>query len=186
MTRRPRLSSRSWPFLPTSASVRGPRKLLGFRARELGGRRALAAGALIGGTVLGGLFGPLLLADALARACRGGLAAGGTLSDAEDVVTYILTLSGVQAMIIPALVAMRRREMKGAARAMALMPLYYALVCLASWAALFDLAVRPFHWAKTAHGRVRAAGLGASDVRPAASIAAARDCRLTRGLVFPG
>jgi hypothetical protein len=47
--------------------------------------------------------------------------------------------------------------MKGAARAMALMPLYYALVCLASWAALFDLAVRPFHWAKTAHGRVRTA-----------------------------
>ena len=86
-----------------------------------------------------------------------GLAAGGTLSDVEDVVTYILTLSGVQAMIIPALVAMRRREMKGAARAMALMPLYYALVCLASWAALFDLAVRPFHWAKTAHGRARAA-----------------------------
>jgi cellulose synthase/poly-beta-1,6-N-acetylglucosamine synthase-like glycosyltransferase len=137
-------------------------------ARELGGRRALAAGALIAGTVLGGLFGPLLLADALARAFRGGLAAGGTLSDAEDVVTYILTLSGVQAMIIPALVAMRRREMKGAARAMALMPLYYALVCLASWAAVFDLAVRPFHWAKTAHGRARAPTFDTTDVGPTA------------------
>ena len=114
--------------------------------------------------MLGGLFGPLLLADALARAFRGGLATGGTLSDVEDVVTYILTLSGVQAMIIPALVAMRRREMKGAARAMALMPLYYALVCLASWAALFDLAVRPFHWAKTAHGRVRTAACDTTDV----------------------
>ena len=133
-------------------------------ARELGGRRALAAVALIAGTVLGGLFGPLLLADALARAFSGALAAGGTLSDAEDVVTYILTLSGVQAMIIPALVAMRRREMKGAARAMALMPLYYALVCLASWAALFDLAVRPFHWAKTAHGRVRAAAFNPTEL----------------------
>jgi hypothetical protein len=137
-------------------------------ARELGGRRALAAGALIAGTVLGGLFGPLLLVDALARACRGGLAAGGTLSDVEDVVTYILTLSGVQAMIIPALVAMRRRELKGAARAMALMPIYYALVCLASWAALLDLAVRPFYWAKTAHGRVRAAAFDTTNPGPAA------------------
>jgi hypothetical protein len=137
-------------------------------ARDLGGRRALAAVALIAGTVLGGLFGPLLLADALARVFYGGLAAGGTLPDAEDVVTYVLTLSGVQAMIIPALVAMRRREMKGAARAMALMPLYYALVCLASWAALFDLAVRPFHWAKTAHGRVRAAAFDTTDVGPTA------------------
>jgi glycosyltransferase XagB len=84
--------------------------------RELGWRRALAASALITGTVLGGLFGPPLLADALARAFSGGLGAGGTLADAEDVVTYILTLSGVQAMVIPALVAMRRRGMKGAAR----------------------------------------------------------------------
>jgi glycosyltransferase XagB len=125
--------------------------------RELGWRRALAASALITGTVLGGLFGPPLLADALARAFRGGLGAGGTLADAEDVVTYILTLSGVQAMVIPALVAMRRRGMKGAARAMALMPVYYALVCLATWAALFDLALRPFHWAKTEHGRARGA-----------------------------
>jgi hypothetical protein len=137
-------------------------------ARELGGRRALAAGALIAGSVLGGLFGPLLLADALARAFRGGLATGGTLSDVEDVVTYILTLSGVQAMIIPALVAMQRRGMKGHARAMALMPLYYVLVCLASWVALFDLAVRPFHWAKTAHGRAKAAAFDTTDAGPTA------------------
>jgi glycosyltransferase XagB len=40
---------------------------------------------------------------------------------------------------------------------MALMPVYYALVCLATWAALFDLALRPFHWAKTEHGRARGA-----------------------------
>src|ERR1700722_14559669 len=99
--------------------------------RELGWRRALAGSALIAGTVLGGLFGPPLLADALVRAFRGCLGAGGTLADAEDVVTYILTLSGVQAMVIPALVAMRRRGMKGAGGEMALMPLYYALVGLA-------------------------------------------------------
>jgi glycosyltransferase involved in cell wall biosynthesis len=127
--------------------------------RELGGRRALAAGALISGTVLGGLFGPPLLVEALVRAFHGGLAGGGFVATAEDVVTYILTLSGAQAMIIPALVAMRRRGMKGAARSMASMPAYYALVCAATWVALFDLAWRPFYWAKTEHGRVRGAAV---------------------------
>ena len=122
-------------------------------SRELGGRRALAAGALVAGTVLGGLFGIPLLADALSRPFRSGLGLGGPLADAEDVVTYILTLSGVQVIVIPAFVAMHRRGMKGAARAMMFMPTYYALVCLATWTALFDLALRPFHWSKTEHGR---------------------------------
>jgi len=36
------------------------------------------------------------------------------------------------------------------------MPLYYLMISAASWAALFDLAIRPFHWAKTEHGRRRA------------------------------
>ena len=125
--------------------------------RELGARRATSAAALIAGTVFGGLFGPPLLAEALVRAFCGGLAGGGIVATFEDVVTYILTLSGLQALIIPSLVAMRRREMRGAGRAVALMPAYYVLVCLATWAALFDLVVRPFHWSKTEHGRARLA-----------------------------
>jgi len=38
-----------------------------------------------------------------------------------------------------------------------LLPVYYLLISAASWAALFDLAIRPFHWAKTEHGRARTA-----------------------------
>jgi glycosyltransferase XagB len=140
-------------------------------SREVGARRAMAAAALIAGTVLGGLFGPPLLADALLRAFRGDLGAGDALSNAEDVITYVVTLTGVQAMVVPALVAMRSRRMRGAARAMALLPAYYALVCLATWTALFDLALRPFHWAKTEHGRaggaIRAAHAGTNAVRRA-------------------
>jgi len=83
------------------------------------------------------------------------LSGGGIVATTEDVLTYILTLSGLQVMAIPAVVAMRGRGMKGAARAMASMPAYFGLVCLASWVALFDLALRPFHWAKTEHGRAR-------------------------------
>jgi hypothetical protein len=54
--------------------------------------------------------------------------------------------------------------MVGVNGAWASLPVYYALVSAASWAALFDLTIRPFHWAKTEHGRAGAAagaGVGA-------------------------
>ena len=44
----------------------------------------------------------------------------------------------------------------GGGRTLASLPAYYALICLASWAALLELAWRPFHWNKTAHGRALA------------------------------
>ena len=125
--------------------------------RDLGARRALSASLLIGGTVFGGLFGAPLLIDTVWRSLGGGLAPAGPLTMAGDVVVYILALSGLQAMVIPSYVAMRRRGMTRALRALALMPAYYALICAASWAGLYELAVRPFHWGKTEHGRMRLA-----------------------------
>jgi hypothetical protein len=123
--------------------------------RELGLRDGMATLALLGGTVIGGLFGPPLLLEALCRAARESCGWEGATTRAGDVVTYILTLAGAQAVAIPALVAMRRRGMTGAARAMLLLPAYFTLVSLATWAALFDLALRPFHWSKTEHGLSR-------------------------------
>jgi hypothetical protein len=121
---------------------RRPGRLVG----ELGAARALAAGLMIAGTVLGGLFGLPLLVNAML---------GGSDDTAGRVFTYILTLSGAQALMIPAVVASRLRGMRGLARAIVCMPAYYALVFAATWAAVFDLALRPFHWAKTEHGRAR-------------------------------
>ena len=62
---------------------------------------------------------------------------------------------GVQAVALPAMVAMRKRGLRPYGRALLLMPLYYLLVSAATWAALYELIVRPFHWHKTAHGRSR-------------------------------
>ena len=42
------------------------------------------------------------------------------------------------------------------------MPIYYALVSAATWVALYELIVRPFHWHKTAHGRARASAAPAA------------------------
>ncbi|MGD1038662.1 MAG: glycosyltransferase family 2 protein [Roseiarcus sp.] len=125
--------------------------------RALGPACALAAVALIAGSVLGGLFGPALFIEALWRAFRGDLAGANAWRVAGDVAIYTLTASGLMTILVPALVAMRRRGWAALKGVLALLPVYYLLISAASWAALFDLAIRPFHWAKTEHGRARTA-----------------------------
>jgi hypothetical protein len=109
---------------------------------------------LIVGTVLTSLLGPAFLADAIWRGVEE--AAGETeASRLADVFAYILTLMGIQAVVLPALVAMRKRGLRPYGRALLYMPAYYALISLATWVALYELIVRPFHWHKTTHGRAR-------------------------------
>ncbi|MGD0187038.1 MAG: hypothetical protein ABSC25_17560 [Roseiarcus sp.] len=64
---------------------------------------------------------------------------------------------GLMTMLVPALVAMRGRGIGVRDGALASLPIYYALISAASWVAVFDLAIRPFYWAKTEHGRARGA-----------------------------
>jgi len=124
--------------------------------RRLGPMRAAAVGALIAGTVLGGLFGPLLLAQAIWRTFFSQpIGAPSAVETAGAVITYILMLSGFQAILIPAIVAMRQRGLEQYYRWLALLPFYYCLISLAAWAALFEFVRRPFHWSKTEHGLAR-------------------------------
>jgi cellulose synthase/poly-beta-1,6-N-acetylglucosamine synthase-like glycosyltransferase len=125
-------------------------------ARALGLLRAFAALALIGGSTLGGLFGPQLFLAAVWRAVSGQLATATAWQIMGDVAIYLLAFSGLMTMAVPGLTSMRRRRIAARARILATLPLYYALICVATWAALFDLAIRPFHWAKTEHGLSRA------------------------------
>ncbi len=53
------------------------------------------------------------------------------------------------------LLGMKRRRLLGLWPSLPLLPLYYLLMSVAAWAALYDLAVRPFHWRKTEHGLAR-------------------------------
>ena len=122
---------------------------------ELGLRRLLAVMLLLAGALLGGLFGPILLLETLIRAFREAAGAREHLSRGSDVITYILALWGFQTIVVPAVVAIGRRRLKGVLGALFAMPAYYALVSLATWAALFELVIRPFHWSKTEHGRTR-------------------------------
>lgn len=139
--------------------------------RELGAGKALAGAAMIAGSVLGGLFGPAFVAEALIRAFCGDLAGAGAWRVAGDVAIYTLMVSGLLTILAPALVAARRRELTNGL-VLASLPLYYVLISAATWAAVFDLAVRPFYWAKTEHGRSGAARAGPPPVRPEAAGAA--------------
>jgi hypothetical protein len=73
---------------------------------------------------------------------------------------------------------MKRRKLLGLWLVLPLLPLYYLLMSLAAWAALYDLAVRPFHWRKTEHGlartRRRARGTEAEPSHAVARAALAR------------
>ncbi len=124
--------------------------------RELGWKRGAAGLTLIAGTVMTGLFGPPFLIEALWRGYAE-MMSETVISRLADVYTYILTLTGALAVVLPSLVAMRRRGLRQYGRALLCMPLYYALVSAATWVALYELIVRPFYWHKTAHGRPRPA-----------------------------
>ena len=128
-----------------------------FFRRDLGGRRALAALILIGGAIVGCLFWPVFTAATLWRALTVG--DDGALEPARemtDVYVYILALAGAFSIALPASVAQRLRGARLRLRTVALMPIYYALVCAATWAALIHLALWPYYWGKTEHGRIRA------------------------------
>jgi cellulose synthase/poly-beta-1,6-N-acetylglucosamine synthase-like glycosyltransferase len=136
-------------FQTLAVHLRNPRRLV----RELGLARALAAQTLILGSVLGGLFGPPFLAYALWRCVTGQLFAAPTiLQTVGNAATLLLMCSGFFAILIPIVLALSRRGLRRLYSSLPLLPFYYCLVSIAAWAALIDLARRPYYWSKTEHG----------------------------------
>jgi len=142
--------------------TRAPRRLF----CELGPLRALAALALMLGAALGGLFGPALTVWALGWVVSGQLLAAPTvLQGIGEALALALLLSGFPAIVIPIVLALRGRGLQRLYRSLPLLPLYYCLVSIAAWAALIDLAWRPFHWSKTEHGLARTSARASGQVR---------------------
>jgi cellulose synthase/poly-beta-1,6-N-acetylglucosamine synthase-like glycosyltransferase len=125
--------------------------------RDLGPKRALAALILIGGAIVGCLFWPAFAFLTLWRVLTvGDEAALPPAREMTDVYVYILALAGAWSIALPAVIAARLRGASLSLRTVALMPAYYVLVCAATWAALIHLALWPYYWGKTEHGRHRA------------------------------
>jgi glycosyltransferase XagB len=128
-----------------------------FFWRDLGPRRAIAAMTLIVGALCGCLFWPAFAVGTIWRALTVGQGALPPWREMSDVFTYILALAGVWTILLPAVVAAKLRRLNVTAGALLLLPVYYILVTAATWAAMLDLLLWPHYWAKTAHGRSRAA-----------------------------
>jgi cellulose synthase/poly-beta-1,6-N-acetylglucosamine synthase-like glycosyltransferase len=128
---------------------------------QLGIWRFYAAIVLSMGSVLSALAYPLLTGILLSAWWSGASWSVG-LHWETAAYTWSMTLFafGAASMLIPACVALHRRRLWRLLPWVPLLPLYYVLVSLAAWRALWELAVAPFRWNKTSHGLARTSRTG--------------------------
>jgi len=128
---------------------------------QLGFWRFYGAVVLTTGAVLSALFYPIFTSVFLISWLSGAFS---TLTTRWGALWYsgslVLFLLGAGAVVIPACVALRRRGLWRLLPWILLLPLYYALVSLAAWRGLWELAIAPFRWNKTSHGHARTSRSG--------------------------
>lgn len=129
--------------------------------RALGPVRFFAAVAMTLGTVVTALGYPVFTAISLKVLHDGAwLEARQPLEAVRSAAAIILFAAGLVAMILPAVKALGRRRWPGLLALVPLLPLYYALISIAAWRALFELLRDPFSWHKTEHGLARTSRSG--------------------------
>jgi cellulose synthase/poly-beta-1,6-N-acetylglucosamine synthase-like glycosyltransferase len=135
--------------------LRDPRGLIA----GLGPFRAMVIAATGFAVLAGALLAPLFaLAVALRLADGTPLGTGGPLLVLADAMLVLTLLVALAVEVFPALVALARRRALFLAPWILLAPATHLLVTLAAWQALWELARRPYHWQKTAHGQARQTG----------------------------
>jgi cellulose synthase/poly-beta-1,6-N-acetylglucosamine synthase-like glycosyltransferase len=110
---------------------------------------------LVGGTVLAALVHALFaarIAWSLATSHPEGLVSFAGFYATTLVIGYLVST-------VLALVGLARRRLLSCAWALMLMPLYWVLLSLAAWRALFQLLRDPYRWEKTEHGLARTSRL---------------------------
>jgi cellulose synthase/poly-beta-1,6-N-acetylglucosamine synthase-like glycosyltransferase len=128
---------------------------------QLGFWRFFAGMALTGGTALSALIYPFSTGLFLTFWLFGGPWSDDATWDAIwRTGSLTLFASGAASLFIPALVALHRRRLWRLLPWVALLPLYYGLVCLAAWRGLWELVTAPFQWNKTNHGFARTSRSG--------------------------
>ena len=79
----------------------------------------------------------------------------GTLATLTSTIALAVWLLGSIALFVPPAVGALRRGSPGLLLLLPLLPLYYALVSVAAWMALYEYFTRRFAWNKTEHGLAR-------------------------------
>jgi cellulose synthase/poly-beta-1,6-N-acetylglucosamine synthase-like glycosyltransferase len=123
--------------------------------RQLGSGRFAGAVSMTFGTVASALGYPFFTAFTLFQLSAGRTGPQDVLQTIWFLVSLTVLVSGFAAIVVPALVALKRRGLWRLAPLVPLLPFYYALVSAAAWRAVWELVRDPFRWNKTDHGSAR-------------------------------
>jgi hypothetical protein len=123
--------------------------------RQLGSGRFAGAVTMTFGTVASALGYPFFTTFALFQFAAGRTGPEDVLARIGFLVSLTVLVFGFASIVVPALVALKRRGLWRLAPLVPLLPFYYALVSAAAWRAVWELARDPFRWNKTDHGSAR-------------------------------
>jgi cellulose synthase/poly-beta-1,6-N-acetylglucosamine synthase-like glycosyltransferase len=133
--------------------MRYPLRLL----RELGLRDFISFQLLIGGTMISALVHPFFMTVVGMDIVSGELFTPGETiehSVRKGLAVAVLGI-GYAGAVTMGLIGLSRRGLLGSAWVVATIPIYWMLLSIAAWRALWQLAVAPHHWEKTPHGLAR-------------------------------
>jgi len=128
--------------------MRTPRRLLA----EAGWRGVITLHLFLLGTVLAGLVTPFLWLLFIGWIVTGDGLLSGFTGGALLLVSLVGLVAGNALLIFLSLLAPLRRGWLHLVPYALSVPLYWLMVSLASWGALFEFLFRPHYWAKTPHG----------------------------------
>lgn len=124
--------------------------------RDAGPRGFIAINLIVGGNVLTALAYPTLLAGLLAPLASGAAIGWPELAGRATTPLHATTIvAGYASAVLIGMLGLKRRRQLRHAWILALVPIYWSLLSLAAWRALWQLLRDPYRWEKTAHGLSR-------------------------------
>jgi cellulose synthase/poly-beta-1,6-N-acetylglucosamine synthase-like glycosyltransferase len=133
--------------------MRAPRQLW----RELDGRGFLAFQVMLGGTVLSALVYPWFYGLAAFEFARGAFftAPDSVIGWPFWLIAWFSLAAGYLGAMALGLLAVHRRGYRALVKQIPMMPLYWLLISLAAYRALWQYMTARFEWEKTEHGLAR-------------------------------
>jgi glycosyltransferase XagB len=121
---------------------------------EMGLGNWLIAMTQVIGIIASTLFYPIFLGWLILTIWDGTLfQANDWLDIVQNSIAIVIFLAGLMAMLLPALLGLKKRKLMAHALWLLTIPLYQFLIFYAACRAVLDLCIRPFHWEKTRHGQ---------------------------------
>ena len=120
--------------------------------RELGTRDFWSVQATVGGTFAVALINPWLWSTTLIWFLFHPPVIAELFSGVFSLISFVALVFGNLYFIITCMMAAMRRKYYGLVSPALLIPIYWLLMSIAAYKALWQLITKPFYWEKTSHG----------------------------------